>query len=70
MTIFVGIIDRPKTLTIDGYSSAKTINNVMHDIAKIMKKILPNEYSAFMTANKKEAESLLDCIPKGSEGSF
>lgn len=39
MTAFVGIIDRPTTITIDGYSSAKTINGVMHDIARIMKRI-------------------------------
>lgn len=38
MTTFVGIIDRPTTLIIDGYSSAKTINGVMHDIARIVKK--------------------------------
>ena len=70
MTTFVGIIDRPTTLIIDGYSSAKTINGVMHDIARIMKKVLPNEYSTFMTANKEEAESLLQCTPEGSEGGF
>ncbi|MCI8902324.1 MAG: hypothetical protein HFH76_17250 [Lachnospiraceae bacterium] len=29
MTTFVGIIDRPETLTTDGYSSAKTLNGVM-----------------------------------------
>ena len=70
MTTFVDIIDRTETLIIDGYSSAKTINGVMHDIARIMKKVLPNEYDTFMTANKKEAESLLKCTPKGSEGGF
>ena len=70
MTTFVGIIDRPETLIIDGYSSAKTINGVMHDIAKIMKKVLPNEYDTFMTKNKEEAENLLDCTPEGSKGGF
>lgn len=70
MTMFVDIIDRQITLTIDGYSSAKTINGVMHDIAKIMKKVLPHEYDTFMTKNKEEAENLLDCTPKGSEGGF
>lgn len=70
MTTFIGIIDRCETLIIDGYSSAKTINGVMHDIARIMKKVLPNEYDTFMTANKEEAEMLLQCTPKGSEGSF
>ena len=70
MTTFVGIIDRPTTLIIDGYSSAKTINGVMHDIARIMKKVCPNEYETFMTANKEEAENLLQCTPKVSEGGF
>ena len=36
MTTFVGIIDRPETLIIDGYSSAKTLNGVMHDIARLI----------------------------------
>jgi hypothetical protein len=70
MTTFVDIIDRQTTLIIDGYSSAKTINGVMHDIAKIMKKVLPNEYDTFMTKNKEEAENLLDCTPEGSKGGF
>lgn len=70
MTTFVDIIDREKTLIIDGYSSAKTINGVMHDIARLMKKVLPNEYDTFMTANKEEAENLLACTPKSSEGGF
>ena len=70
MTTFLGIIDRPTTLIIDGYSSAKTINGVMHDIARIMKKVLPNEYEPFMTANKEEAENLLGCTPEVSEGGF
>ena len=70
MTTFVGIIDRPTTLIIDGYSSAKTINGVMHDIARIMKKVLPNEYATYMTKNKEEAESLLTCTPECSEGGF
>lgn len=70
MTTFVDIIDRQTTLIIDGYSSAKTINGVMHDIARIMKKVLPNEYDTFMTANKEEAENLLQCTLKDSEGGF
>ena len=70
MTTFVGIIDRPTTPIIDGYSSVKTINGVMHDIARIMKKVLPNEYSTFMTVNKEEAKSLLDYAPEISEGDF
>ena len=70
MTTFIDIIDRPTTLIIDGYSSAKTINGVMHDIARIMKKVLPNEYETFVTANKKEAEDLLQCTPEVSEGGF
>lgn len=70
MTTFIDIIDRQTTLIIDGYSSAKTINGVMHDIAKIMKKVLPNEYATFMTKNKEEAESLLECTPKVSYGGF
>lgn len=70
MTTFVGIINRQKTFTIDGYSNAKTLNGVMHDIARIMKKVCPNEYGTFMTANKEEAESLLTCTPECSEGGF
>ena len=70
MTTFTDIIDRQETLIIDGYSSAKTINGVMHDIARIMKKVLPNEYDTFMTANKEEAENLLQCTLKDSEGGF
>ena len=70
MTTFVGIIDRPETLTIDGYSSAKTINGVMHDIARLMKSICPHEVQTFMTKGKQDAIDLLDCTPKGSEGGF
>ena len=44
MTTFVDIIDRSETLIIDGYSSAKTINGVMHDIARLMKSICPTKY--------------------------
>lgn len=70
MTTFVGIINRPETLTIDGYSSAKTINGVMHDIARLMKSICPHEVQTFMTKGKQDAIDLLDCTPKGSEGGF
>ena len=70
MTTFVDIIDRSETLLIDGYSSAKTINGVMHDIARIMKSICPNEVQTFMTKGKQDAENLLDCTPKASEGGF
>lgn len=70
MTTYVGIIDRPETITIDGYSNAKTLNGLMHDIARIMKKVLPNEYNTSMTANKEEAENLLECTPEDSNGGF
>ena len=70
MTTFVGIINRPETLTIDGYSSAKTINGVMHEIARLMKSICPHEVQTFMTKGKQDAIDLLDCTPKGSEGGF
>lgn len=70
MTTFVDIIDRQTTLIIDGYSSAKTINGVMHDIAKLMKDICPREVQTFMTKGKQEAEEILQCTPKGSEGGF
>lgn len=70
MTTFVGIIDRPETLTIDGYSSAKTLNGVMHDIARTMKGICPRETQGFMTRGKQDALDLLNCTPKDSEGGF
>ncbi|EOS35454.1 hypothetical protein C804_01057 [Lachnospiraceae bacterium A4] len=70
MTTFVGIIDRPETLIIDGYSSAKTLNGVMHDIARLMKNICPCEVQTFMTKGKQDAIDLLNCTPKGSEGGF
>ena len=70
MTTFVDIIDRQTTLIIDGYSSAKTINGVMHDIARIIKSICPHEVQTFMTTGKQNAIDLLDCTPKGSEGGF
>lgn len=70
MTTFVGIIDRSETLTIDGYSSAKTINGVMHDIARLMKNIYPHEVQTFMTKGKQDAIDLLACTPKGSDGGF
>ena len=63
MTTFVEIIDRPETMTIDGYSSAKTLNGVMHDIARLMKDIFPREIQTFMTKGKQEAIDLLDCTP-------
>ncbi len=66
MTTFVGIIDRPETLIIDGYSSARTLNGVMHDIARIMKNICPHEVQTFMTKGKQDAIDLLDCTPEGS----
>lgn len=70
MTTFVGIINRPETLTIDGYSSAKTINGVMHDIARLMKSICSHEVQTFMTTGKQDAIDLLGCTPKCSEGGF
>lgn len=70
MTTFVGIINRQKTFTIDGYSNAKTLNGVMHDIAKIMKNICPCEVQTFMTKGKQDAIDLLDCTPESSEGGF
>ncbi len=70
MTTFVEIIDRPETMTIDGYSSAKTLNGVMHDIARLIIDICPHEVQTFMTKGKQEAIDLLDCTPKGSEGGF
>lgn len=70
MTTFVGIIDRKETVIIDGYSSAKTLNGVMHDIAKIMKKIDPAQSDIYLTHGKKEAEELLQCTPKDSCGGF
>ena len=70
MTTFVGIIDRSTTLTIDGYSNAKTINGVMHDIARVMKKIVPREYTTFMTNGKADAEELLTCTAASSNGYF
>ena len=70
MTTFVEIIDRPETLTIDGYSSAKTLNGVMHDIARLMKDICPREIQTFMTKGKQDAIDLLDCTPESSEGGF
>lgn len=70
MTTFVGIIDRPETLIIDGYSSAKTLNGVMHDIARLMKNICPHEVQSFMTKGKQDALNLLECTPKSSEGGF
>lgn len=69
MTTFVGIIDRAETITIDGYSSAKTINGVMHDIARLMKDICPCEVQTFMTKGKQDAIDSL-CTPEGSEGGF
>lgn len=70
MTTFVGIINRPETLTIDGYSSAKTINGVMHDIARIMKSICPHEVQTFMIKGKQDVIDLLSCTPEVSEGGF
>ncbi len=70
MTTFVGIIDRPETLIIDGYSSAKTLNGVMHDIARLMKNICPHEVQSFMTKGKQDVLDLLECTPKSSEGGF
>lgn len=70
MTTFVDIIDRTETLTIDGYSSAKTLNGVMHDIARIMKEICPREVQTFTTKNKQEAMELLQCTPENSYGGF
>ena len=70
MTTFVGIIDRPTTLIIDGYSSAKTSTGVMHDIARLIIDICPHEVQTFMTKGKQDAIDLLDCTPEGSEGGF
>ncbi len=70
MTTFIDIIDRSETLIIDGYSSAKTLNGVMHDIARLMKNICPCEVQTFMTKGKQDAIDLLNCTPKGSEGGF
>ena len=71
MTTFLGIIDRPTTLTIDGYSSAKTLRGVMHDIARTLKRIYPNESGTFEDIRtEQDAIYLLGCTPKESEGGF
>jgi hypothetical protein len=70
MTTFVGFIERAETITIGSYSSAKAINGVMHDIARIMKKVDPTQLDIYLTHGKKEAEELLQCTPKMSEGGF
>lgn len=71
MTTFVGIIDRSTTLTIDGYSSAKTLRGVMHDIARALKKIHPIESEAFNDIRtEQDAINILDCTPQNSEGGF
>lgn len=70
MTTFIGILDRPKTITVDGYSSAKTLNGVMHDIARLMKDICPREAPTFMTRGKQDALELLECTPENSRGYF
>ena len=70
MTTFVDIINRSTTITVDGYSNAKTLNGVMHDIAKIMKNICPNEVQTFMTKGKQDAIDLLCCTSEISEDGF
>lgn len=46
---FVGVIDRPETMTIDGYSNAKTINGAITEFGRyIMKHFSESEGSALV----------------------
>lgn len=38
MTTYVEVIERETTITIDGYSSAKTLLGVMRDISRVVRK--------------------------------
>lgn len=42
MTAYVGIMESPTATTVCGYSTAKTVNGVVNDIARIMKEVEPS----------------------------
>lgn len=59
MLAYVGVIERETTITIDGYSSAKTLLGVMRDISRIVGKYNKNEASGYNVHSNNEAEELL-----------
>lgn len=52
---FVGIIDRPNTITIDGYSNAKTIKGAIADMGRHIKKNISESEGNGILENKEES---------------
>ena len=57
---YINTIERPTTITVDGYSTAKTIKGALNDIGRyIEKNINDGEGRLLQVANKEEAYELL-----------
>ena len=78
MLNFVGIIEREAkgdycaTITIDGYSTAKTILGVMRDIEREVAKIesVARQSDCYSCISQKEVLEVLECTSEKGEGGF
>ena len=73
MVKFIDIIEREVIITIDGYSTAKTILGVMRDIEKEVAKIecVKSQSSFYSCVSNKEAKELIDtCTIENACGGF
>lgn len=59
MTTYVEVIERETTITIDGYSSAKTLLGVMRDISRVVRKYNEGEAEVYNVHSVREAVELL-----------
>lgn len=66
MITYAGIIERKNTITVDGYSSAKTVNGAIADFGRYIKKHISEVEGESMIKYKEE--SLL--AAKNSDGGY
>lgn len=57
---YVGIIEREDTITVDGYSKAKTLKGALNDIGRFIEnKLDEGEGKLLQVSNKEDAEEVL-----------
>lgn len=66
MITYAGIIEREKTIIIDGYSSAKTVKGAIADFGRYIKKHVNEKEGKAMIEYKEECL----CHSKNSEGGY
>lgn len=57
---YIGIIEKENTITVDGYSKAKTLKGALNDLGRFVENnIDESEGRLLQVANKEEAEELI-----------